>query len=584
MKTAKILADIYTQGGQSRLADSKRLAAWRLGQVEQYLVFCADPAQLADLPECADLPSWQIGVYRLVAPVGLGRLTLFLGNTAPALAGLLTSVDEWFLDAEPNALVAELIAKRTRRQNTAHDTAQNNPSGRVALEANAALWPTLRPYFADNGDLKADYNPQFGHRVRPLDGWIPAWLFDEQAQPAAMPSQKSVIVIGAGIAGASTAAALAERGFNVTVLEAKNEAAQGGSGNPQGMLYVQLSPSLNSQTQLLLSALPWALRQIARYLGAADGDNWQACPLKANFTTDKEKHAWTACLLEQFPHLLRPQFCQLQADGLLFLNSAWVHPPAWVRRLLAHERITTQYGVVATDLTWSPASERWTVTTANGTTHSASKVVIANAEAANRFSQTRDLPLQPMRGQINEVLATPVSLQQRTILCGHSYIAPARLGWHTLGASFTPHDTDTQVRPEDTAANLLALKQLNAAWFHQIHGDTLAAPTLAGRASLRAVTPDYLPLVGGVARTEEWLSAYAKWGQDGKLRLTNAPPMWPNLYVNAGHGTRGLVTASWAAECLADIMEGKAVAANQTVFAAIYPQRFLLRRLVKGSR
>jgi tRNA 5-methylaminomethyl-2-thiouridine biosynthesis bifunctional protein len=582
MKTAKVLADIYTQGGQSRLADSKRLAAWRLGQVEQYLVFCADPAQLADLPECADLPSWQIGTYRLVEPVGLGRLTLFLGDTASALADLLTSVDAWFLAAEPSVLVAELMAKRTRRQNTAH----NNPRGRVALEVNAALWPTLRPYFADNGELKADYRPQFGHRVRPLDGWIPAWL--DMAQPFSastkVDAHKNIIVIGAGIAGASTAAALAERGFAVTVLEAKNEAAQGGSGNPQGMLYVQLSPSLNSQTQLLLSALPWALRQIARYLGAADGDNWQACPLKANFTTDKETHAWTACLLEQFPNLFRPQFCQLQADGLLFLNSAWVHPPAWVRRLLAHERITVHYGAAATDLAWSPVSRRWTVTTANGAKHSASKVVIANAEAANNFSQTRDLPLQPMRGQINEVLATPASLQQATILCGHSYIAPARLGRHTLGASFTPHDSDKQVRPEDTAANLLALKQLNAAWFHQINGEHLPAHTLAGRASLRAVTPDYLPLVGGVARTEDWLSTYAKWGQDGKLRLTDAPPMWPNLYINAGHGTRGLVTAPWAAECLADVIQGQPVATTQTLWAAIHPQRFLLRRLVKGSR
>jgi tRNA 5-methylaminomethyl-2-thiouridine biosynthesis bifunctional protein len=551
-----------------------------LGQVEQYLVFCADPAQLADLPECVDLPSWQIGVYRLVAPGGLGRLTLFLGDTAPALAGLLVSVDAWFLAAEPSVLVAELMAKRTRRQNTAH----NNPRGRVVLEPNAALWPTLRPYFMDNGELKVDYRPQFGHRVRPLDGWIPAWL--DMAQPFSastkVDAHKKIIVIGAGIAGASTAAALAERGFAVTVLEAKNEAAQGASGNPQGMLYVQLSPSLNLQTQLLLSALPWALRQIKRYLGAADGDNWQACPLKANFTTDKEKHAWTACLSDNSPHLFQSQFCQLQADGLLFLNSAWVHPPAWVRRLLAHERITVHYGAAATDLTWSPVSQRWTVKLANGTTHSASAVVVANAEAAQSFSQTRDLPLQPMRGQINEVLATPDSLQQATILCGHSYIAPARLGRHTLGASFTPHDSDKQVRAEDTAANLLALKQLNAAWFHQINGEHLPAHTVAGRASLRAVTPDYLPLVGGVARTKEWLSAYAKWGQDGKLRLTDAPPMWPNLYINAGHGTRGLVTAPWAAECLADVMEGKAVAANQTVFAAIHPQRFLLRRLVKG--
>jgi hypothetical protein len=35
---------------------------------------------------------------------------------------------------------------------------------------------------------------------------------------------------------------------------------------------------------------------------------------------------------------------------------------------------------------------------------------------------------------------------------------------------------------------------------------------------------------------------------------------------------------------LADVIQGQPVATTQTLWAAIHPQRFLLRRLVKGSR
>ena len=59
------------------------------------------------------------------------------------------------------------------------------------------------------------------------------------------------VVIGAGIAGAATARALAEHGLPVTVLEAA-EPAHATSGNRQGLLYAKISPHNTEQTELLL--------------------------------------------------------------------------------------------------------------------------------------------------------------------------------------------------------------------------------------------------------------------------------------------------------------------------------------------
>ncbi|WP_254000347.1 FAD-dependent oxidoreductase, partial [Kingella kingae] len=67
------------------------------------------------------------------------------------------------------------------------------------------------------------------------------------------PSSLHILIIGAGIAGATTAYECAIRGAKVTVLEAQSQVAQAGSGNRQGLLYAKISPHATEQTELLLS-------------------------------------------------------------------------------------------------------------------------------------------------------------------------------------------------------------------------------------------------------------------------------------------------------------------------------------------
>jgi tRNA 5-methylaminomethyl-2-thiouridine biosynthesis bifunctional protein len=69
---------------------------------------------------------------------------------------------------------------------------------------------------------------------------IDYWAYPPHS-PATQASTQTAIIIGGGLAGTSTARALAERGWSVTLLEREATLASGASGNPSGVLYTKLS-------------------------------------------------------------------------------------------------------------------------------------------------------------------------------------------------------------------------------------------------------------------------------------------------------------------------------------------------------
>ena len=87
--------------------------------------------------------------------------------------------------------------------------------------------------------------------------------------PTSRTAPERALVIGAGIAGAATARALAEHGLPVTVLEAAAPALAA-SGNRQGLLYAKISAHPTEQTELLLCGYGHSRRLLQRLLPEAD--------------------------------------------------------------------------------------------------------------------------------------------------------------------------------------------------------------------------------------------------------------------------------------------------------------------------
>jgi tRNA 5-methylaminomethyl-2-thiouridine biosynthesis bifunctional protein len=105
-----------------------------------------------------------------------------------------------------------------------------------------------------------------------------------------------------------------------------------------------------------------------------------------------------------------------------------------------------------------------------------------------------ELPLKRIRGQITRLPQTAASQALRTVVCAEGYVAPARLGEHTLGASFDFNSDDLTPTTAEHQGNLALLEEISTD-LARLQIDT-GPETLQGRAAFRCTSPDYLPIVG----------------------------------------------------------------------------------------
>jgi tRNA 5-methylaminomethyl-2-thiouridine biosynthesis bifunctional protein len=510
-------------------------------------------------------PGW----HKLVFDHGRVTLTLLIGDARDTLPQLRAHIDAWFLDGfapakNPEMWQQELFDSMARLSHSGTTLATFTSAGDVRRGLQAAGFEVRKV-------------PGFGSKREMLAG-----KFNSARKPY-RPEHRKAIVIGGGIAGASSAYALAIRGWQVTLVERNEDVAQEASGNPVAVLYPRLTGQDIPLGRLAQHGFLHTHRLLQRLgLDAAD---YQACGLLQLAFDAREVARCQAVAERELPTELAQLASAAQASeiagfpltlGGLFLPSAgWVSPTAFCKALASHPNITLRASVTVLQL--KHIDDLWQVWDGHALLAEAPVVIVAAANATPSFSQTAHLPLEPVRGQITCIPATAESQHLKTVICTEGYISPAANGMHCLGATFSTNDPDTDVREEDHVVNLDMLKQLSPTLY-----DSLAAQPLEGRAAHRAVTPDYLPMVGPLLDT----SVIAD-----KPPRYNVDPMtlpWLNgLYVNTGHGSKGLINAPLCAEMLACAINGEPGPADARLMAALDPNRFLLRkyglkRLVQG--
>lgn len=341
---------------------------------------------------------------------------------------------------------------------------------------------------------------------------------------------RKIAVIGAGIAGASAAYALAQRGHTVTVFEAANAPAQGASGNHVGVF--RPLPSLDDSrlSRLLRAGFLRGRELFATLPGAQLG--WTGA---LHIARDPKHEATQQRIAADQP----TDFCRfvtskeaselagwpVEFGGWWFPQAGWINPPSLVRALLAD--IDVRYGQRIDRLADIDAED----------------IVLANGYEAPALVPQIKLPIRAGRGLVSHVpeSATPPVQIVATRL---GYVTPAVDGIRCAGATMMADDLDPTPRLADHIENLQRLDMLLPGF-----GKALDPATLDGRVSFRPMSPDRLPIVGPLSASE-------------------------GLWIIDGFGARGLVFASICAELLACQIGGEPLPLEADLVAAVSPGRF----------
>lgn len=554
---------------------------------------------LDNWPELAPYSQQLLALYPVLVP-GWHRisfiearvdLNLFIGDVIEGFNTQKGPVDAWFLDGfapakNPEMWSAALFNELIRL---------GKPGTTVSTFTAASL---VREGLKSAG-FEVSRVKGYGRKRHMLTGVINADITQAELSrtpwftlPKHVPESRHAIVIGGGLAGTSTAFSLARRGWQVSLFERHPQAAQEGSGNNQGILYTKLSAEASIKSDFYTRAFLYATRLLPQLLTDEYAEDWDACGVLQLAHTDKENTRQRQFLQncpqpETLIRAVTPQQASelaginLSQGGLFFPAAGWVKPGALCRRFLEHELVSFKPDTDIEGLNY--LNGNWQLTNTQGNVIAqAPTVVIANAYDALRFDVSAFLPLKRIRGQVSHIPLSEAS-SLRTVICGNAYVAPPLQGQFHIGATFNL-DTDTHaLRAEDHQRNIEQISELAPSLAEEQGWRSLNTEQIAGRVGFRCTSPDYLPLVGPVPDRSVFLEQYSRLRKDATTRFETPGSYLPGLYLNTGHGSKGLVSCPLSSEQLASQICDEALPVEQNITDALNPARFLIRDLIRNK-
>jgi tRNA 5-methylaminomethyl-2-thiouridine biosynthesis bifunctional protein len=550
------------------------LAAWRawrrtrlphailhMCSVEAFPLERDDAARaLASFPEVAGLAAkliecWPVRAHapqRLWFPDENFALTLLTGEAARVLPDLRGAFDAVFLDGFAPSRNGEMWGADVVRE-IARLCADD---ARVATFSVAG---EVRRNLEAAGFL-VERKPGFGAKRERLEATrlgATAPAASAPYYPYASCDPKRVAIIGAGIAGAACAHALAKRGVEVVVLDAARELGAGASGNPAGLVM----PRLDRGGVLAPFYLAAYLDAVAAYekLGV-----FERCGV---IERASERDAAALADLMDDPPLPEDWFAR-RADEALHVDAGLVRPVAALKAMLRDAALMLEAEVASIEA----AGDAWVLRAGDGRALlKADAVVLACGPALKAFGPAQFLPLELTHGQIEwgGCDAPP----QHALMCG-SYVAPLDDGV-LFGATF---DRDGASLDAARAANWEALSKIAPEIAARVD-----VRSLQSRASVRASTPDFAPVAGLLPDAELWLNLNAGIAKGSEADPNAARAAHRGVYVLGGLGARGLTLAPILGERITAEMFGEPQTLSSTCLDHLHPARFLHRALKRGG-
>ena len=374
-------------------------------------------------------------------------------------------------------------------------------------------------------------------------------------------NNRHALVIGAGLAGAATCAALARCGWRITLVDAASGPAQAASSLPVGMLSPHVTRAPTPMSRLSLLGVADTRRELARLI--APGHGWQPCEVD-NLSHDAGR--WPAAMVR--PAALVQAWLG-EAQSLTALQTHWSQRvTSLTHELGGWQALDGQQRVIA----------------------QAPVVVLAAAHTSSALLQNwpgmtqAQLPLHPVKGQMSLAALDTAPLAERPQRQAGVFVPeyqdsglppqwPERI-W-AMGSTYARGENNTAISDEAHQDNAGSLAAMHPAAADRLRADA-AQGHLLGWAQVRCASLDRLPLVGAVPdlqALQRWMAA-AGTGRS-KLALEDAPRQ-PGLYLLTALGSRGLSLAHWCAKLLAQqiVAPQETSTVEPDLIQALDPARF----------
>lgn len=515
-------------------------------------------------------------------------LTLLFGNADEQLPLLEGFIDAWFLDGfapskNPDMWSPILFSNMARLSHAQTSFATFTAASIIRKQLLGAGFKVNK--ISGFGKKRHILNGSFKQTQGPLSPrqYNKPWLIPQAT------NNETVVVIGAGLAGCTSAYSLAKRGKKVILLEQHSSVAQEASGNAQGVLYAKLAADNNSKhSDFYLQGYMFTLGLLNQTLDKGTYKHWDNCGVLQLAYNDKEQKRQDSFFAQQaYPEsLLKPATAEQASElagipmtqgGVFFPEGGWVHPPALCENLSQHKNIQHQFHTKALQL--KQTQDGWQVfDNDNKLIAEAGTVIVACANHSHQFEQLNWLPTKAIRGQVSHLYKPEKAGLLKTVLCGKGYISPDKQGHFSFGATFNLKDNSQEINPEHHLDN----QKMLLSNFPDLANQLLSGnEDLSGRVSFRCTTPDYLPLVGPVLDMESFKEEFALLRKNADWSFGKDAPFLKGLYINLGHGSRGLVSAPLCSEMLAAEICGEVINAPQHSRHILSPARFLVRNMIR---
>ncbi|MGX9417252.1 bifunctional tRNA (5-methylaminomethyl-2-thiouridine)(34)-methyltransferase MnmD/FAD-dependent 5-carboxymethylaminomethyl-2-thiouridine(34) oxidoreductase MnmC [Vibrio sp. WJH972] len=531
--------------------------------------------------------------HRIVLADGMVTLDLWFGDIKECMPKVPTPetgiIDAWFLDGfapskNPDMWSQELFNGMAQLAKYQCSCATFTAAGfvrRGLIEAGFEMkkvkgFGTKRDMLAGSMQVKTPYT-----NISPCYAMPP------------VSNLQDVAIIGGGIASASLAKALSDRGISVTLYCKDAQPAQGASGNRQGAIYPLINHSHDAISRFFTSAFIYS-RQFINHAAQSLKFDHDWCGVTQLMWDEKSTRKLQRLGDGQFPSELVTRFTSGQTCLSLGVpvSSPSIHYPlgGWlcpaqlteqlISRLTQNQKLTTHFNCEINEITWDDSEKHWLLTSGDQRfTHQT--VVIANGHLFDQLSPSSKLPLGKVKGQVSHIPTTDALKQLNNVLCYDGYMTPINPnnGHHCIGASYDRSQLNNDFDPD--AQRINKQKLINCVNDQNWPKGVNVEDGLS-RQGVRCVSRDHLPFVGNIGELDIIRHQY-KASSGFKGSPIDEVHHYPNLYAFLGLGSRGLSSAPLLGELLASIICNDPLPLPVDILEKLHPSRMWVRKLLKGK-